>query len=771
MRFLRFLPALVFLLTLRLAAQQAPGLIPQPKQLNLREGQFDLPERLLLVARKSAEVDMARALQVQLKSIGITADIRKKVKKSSGPAIVFKLSSKSGLTAEAYRLDIDPGRINLTAAQPAGLFYGLQTLVQLLPPDAAQRAQWRVPALAIDDAPRFRWRGLHLDVSRHFFPVEFVKKMIDITAAYKLNTFHWHLTDDQGWRIEIKKYPRLTSVGGCRKETQVAKNRNPFVGDSTPHCGFYTQEQVREVVAYAKTRFVTIVPEIEMPGHCLAALAAYPELSCLGRPLETGTRWGGWDDIFCTKDSVFQFIDGVLEEVCALFPGPYIHIGGDEVSKPRWKACPRCQQTMQREGLKNESELQSYFIRRAEKMLQQRGKRLVGWDEILEGGLAPDATVMSWRGESGGLTAAQQGHEVVMTPGFSLYLDFYQGDPATEPLAICCYTGLEKVYHYDPVPADLPAEKRAYVIGCQANIWSEYIKTPEHAEYMAFPRALALAEVAWTDPARKDWADFNRRLSNQWARLDAKGVHYRVPTPAGVISQMTTDPALTLSLDAGVRPASVRYRVGEEASGPGLLQMALGPDTRDLRLRLEPGEKTRIEAQTVLPNGRKSPLVIAQLERLPAPLPGMTPATRLLRGLKSLIWDHTYPNLEALPTQGGNVRILEEARPPLDVNYLANWGFRLNGYLRIDSAGVYGFHLNSPDMTELLVDGQSLFRLAETPAAGVDLKGEKMLDAGLHRFELRAAGGNFKRRSAVKWTRPGRAGIEAIPNTALYRDE
>ena len=714
---------------------------------------------------------MARALQTQLRALGIATTLQKKAKKRSGPVIVFKLNAKAGAGAEGYRLNIAAQRIDLSAARPAGLFYGLQTLLQLLPPDAARRDQWRIPALSIADEPRFRWRGLHLDVSRHFFSVEFVKKMIDLAASYKLNTFHWHLTDDQGWRLEIKKYPRLTGVGGCRKETQVAKNRNPYIGDGTPYCGYYTQEEVKAVVAHAQARFVTVVPEIEMPGHCLAALAAYPEFSCLGKPVETGTRWGGWDDIFCTKDSVFQFIDDVLEEVCALFPSPYIHIGGDEVSKPRWKACPHCQETMRREGLKDEAALQSYFIRRAEKMLQRRGKRLVGWDEIIEGGLAPDATVMSWRGESGGYHAAQQGHDVVMTPGFSLYFDFYQGDPATEPLAICCYTGLEKVYHYDPVPTDLAVDKRHHVIGCQANMWSEYIKTPETAEYMAFPRALALAEVAWTPVARKDWADFNRRLSNHWPRLDAKQVNYRVPTPAGVVSQIINAPEANLSLDAGVRPASVRYNTGEAGLAQGALQVPLSAETQTLRLRLEPGEKTRLEAQTVLPNGRKSPPTVAQIERLAAPLPGMAPHNRLLGGLKSLIWDHTFATLEALPQTGGNVRIIEEARPPLDVNYLANWGFRLSGYLRIDTAGLYTFHLTTPDMMALLIDGQPLFQQPTTPAAPVDLSGEVTLSAGLHRLDLQAAGGGFKRRNPIKWAKPGRSGVEAIPGTLLFRSE
>jgi hexosaminidase len=368
---------------------------------------------------------------------------------------------------------------------------------------------------------------MHLDVVRHFFPLEFVKKYIDLMARYKMNTFHWHLTDDQGWRIEITKYPKLTEVGGCRKETMVAKNFKPYVGDNTPVCGFYTQAEAREIVQYARERFITVIPEIEMPGHATAAVTAYPELACTPGPFEVATYWGVFEDIYCPKEETFAFLDEVLAEVTSIFPSQYIHVGGDEVPKVRWKESPIAQEIIKREGLKDESELQSYFIRRVEKMLNARGRRLIGWDEILEGGLAPDATVMSWRGTQGGIAAARQGHDVIMTPNSHLYFDHYQGDPATEPLAIGGNSPLEKVYAFEPMPAELTGAEARHVLGAQANLWTEYIPTPQQAEYMVFPRLLALAEVVWTPAQLRELEAFRVRLAGQLKALDRLGVAYR----------------------------------------------------------------------------------------------------------------------------------------------------------------------------------------------------------------------------------------------------
>lgn len=428
---------------------------------------------------------------------------------------------------EEYSLDVTPDGAELRARTDRGMYYGIQTLRQLITPDGC------LPAVRIEDAPRFAYRGLHLDVSRHFFPPAFIKKYIDVMSALKLNTFHWHLTDDQGWRLEIQKYPRLTEVGGWRKETIVGHARTGTqTYDGTPHGGFYTQEDAREIVGYARERGVTVLPEIEMPGHAVAALAAYPELACTPGPFEVRTTWGISEDVMCPSDATFAFLEDVLREVMAIFPSEYIHIGGDEVPKARWKVSAVAQEIIRREGLGDESGLQSWFVRRIERFLNANGRRLIGWDEILEGGLAPNATVMSWRGTAGGIAAARERHDVVMCPQEDLYFDHYQADPATEPLAIGHFTSLEDTYAYEPVPVGLTPEQAAHVIGTQGCVWTEYMPTSDHVEYMTYPRALALAELAWSPREARDPDSFRARLGPALARLDRLGVRYRPPGEA-----------------------------------------------------------------------------------------------------------------------------------------------------------------------------------------------------------------------------------------------
>jgi hexosaminidase len=389
---------------------------------------------------------------------------------------------------------------------------------------------WRIPCVEIEDIPRFGWRGAHLDVARHFMPKSFIKKFIDLLALHKLNTFHWHLTEDQGWRIEIKRYPRLTEVGAWRKETVVGHYRsveNP-VYDGRPHGGFYTQEDISEIVAYAQERCINVIPEIEMPGHAQAAITAYPELGNTGRPAEVRTIWGISEEVFNVNETTIEFLQNVLTEVLELFPSEFIHIGGDECPKRQWRESPDAQARMRELGLADEEELQGYFIRRMDTFLTGRGRRLVGWDEILEGGLAPNATVMSWRGEDGGIAAAKAGHDVVMAPNIYTYLDYYQSeDWETEPLAIGGYVPLEKVYHYEPVPAALSAAEGRHVLGTQGQLWTEYMPDYRQVEYMAFPRLCALAEVAWTPPQHKDYGEFSSRLTAHLKRLDVLDVNYR----------------------------------------------------------------------------------------------------------------------------------------------------------------------------------------------------------------------------------------------------
>jgi len=437
---------------------------------------------------------------------------------------------------EEYELIVTKKQVTINAGTSDGLFRGIQTLRQLLPAEIESKektksVKWTVPCVKINDYPRFAWRGMHLDVSRHFFDVDFVKRYIDLIAMHKMNVFHWHLVDDQGWRIEIKKYPKLTETGAWRvdREDKLWNEREAQKpGEKATYGGFYTQEQVKEIVAYAAERHITIVPEIEMPAHVTSALAAYPQYSCTGGPF-TVTTGGVWPitDIYCAgNDSTFKFLENVLTEVMDIFPSEYIHIGGDEAARAEWKKCPKCQARIRKEGLKDEAELQSYFIKRMEKFVSSKGRKIIGWDEILDGGIAPGAAVMSWRGFEGGIAAAKSGHKVVMAPVSHCYFDYYQGDPTTEPLSIGGYTTLAKVYSFEPVPQELTPEEARYVIGAQANLWTEYISTPSHAEYMVLPRMTALSEVLWSPAEKRNWSDFSKRLINMYRRFDLMGVNY-----------------------------------------------------------------------------------------------------------------------------------------------------------------------------------------------------------------------------------------------------
>lgn len=432
---------------------------------------------------------------------------------------------------ETYRLDVEPQLVTLRAPKAAGLFHAVQTLRQLLPSDIFSptlvSCQWAIPCVAVEDRPRFSWRGGHLDVCRHFFPVEVVKRFIDMLALHKFNRFHWHLTDDQGWRIEIKRYPRLTEVGAWRKHTMIGHGDNRHHQyDDTPHGGFYTQDQVREVVAYAAERGILVVPEIEMPGHAQAAIAAYPELGNEGTSVDVSGEWGISEIIFNVEESTFEFLQNVLLEVLDLFPSPYIHIGGDEVPKTQWNESERAQAYMRAHNLPDADALQSAFIRRMDDFLNAQGRVLVGWDEILEGGLAENAIVMSWRGEEGGIAAAGQGHDVIMTPEGNVYFDHYQFDPTSEGLAIGGLTTLKDVYSYEPVPPTLTPEQAAHVLGSQGQLWTEYMPTAERLEYMAYPRFFALAEVLWSPRERGPYADFLQRMRAHAKRLDLLGINY-----------------------------------------------------------------------------------------------------------------------------------------------------------------------------------------------------------------------------------------------------
>jgi hexosaminidase len=503
------------------------SIIPKPLSVTKGPGQFLVNSNTRILVDEN---------NTDLKAIGqmLSDHIRqlsgKQVNVSTGSTKTnsIVLTTKGAIDSlgdEGYSLNVSQQNIIIKAKAASGVFYGCQTLYQLLPAEVAVNSQLSFPGVQIKDKPRLEWRGLMLDVGRYFYSVNFLKKYIDLMAMHKLNTFHWHLTEDHGWRIEIKKYPRLTEIGAQRQGTQFS--RFPGHINNTPHWGYYTQDQIREVVAYAKSKFVTVVPEIEMPGHTLAALAAYPELSCSGGPFTVPVPWAIQKDIYCAgNDQTFEFLQDVLSEVADLFPGSVIHIGGDEAPKDRWKTCAKCQARIKKEGLKDEHELQSYFIRRIENFLLTKNKKIIGWDEILEGGLAPKAMVMSWRGTKGGIEAAKQKHDVVMTPAAYLYLDYYQGDPYLEPPAIGGLLPLRKVYSYEPVPEELTAEEGKYVKGVQGNVWCEFIHSPAKVEYMTFPRAAALAEISWTAPALKNWDDFILRMETLYKRYDLAGINY-----------------------------------------------------------------------------------------------------------------------------------------------------------------------------------------------------------------------------------------------------
>lgn len=495
-------------------------IIPLPAEATVMKEKADLST--LSIAATGAEAQqMTPILEsiLKAKNFAITAD--------GGKKLSLELVQDSTIKTEGYRLNVDDKGVSITASSGAGLFYGVQSFLQLVNAYGPQ-----MPVVKVNDYPRFEYRGMHLDVGRHMFPVEEVKKYIDLLAVHKMNRFHWHLTEDQGWRIEIKKYPALQEVAAYRKETVIghagtANRNNKKDFDGKRYGGYYTQEEVKEIVKYAQDRYITVVPEIEMPGHALAALSAYPALGCTGGPYEAATTWGVFDDVFCAgKEETFAFLEGVMDEVITLFPGKYIHIGGDESPKTRWEKCPHCQKRMKTENLKDEHALQSYFIQRMEKYLNSKDRQIIGWDEILEGGLAPNATVMSWRGEEGGIAAAKQNHDVIMTPGNWCYFDHYQDTTGNEPLAIGGYTPVSEVYSYEPVPSQLSAAEAKHVLGAQANVWTEYIPTSEHLEYMVYPRGVAMAEVLWTQKDKKDYDSFLKRMKSHFKLLDELKVNY-----------------------------------------------------------------------------------------------------------------------------------------------------------------------------------------------------------------------------------------------------
>ncbi len=733
---------------LAVGAQTCRGdVIPRPASVVCSDGVFSLNKNTQIVAVDENGRKAAQALNDQMRrNNGFTLRVRSKTPQRNYVAFLPPSSAFQDVTrvAGSYAMRVEPNRIRIEGSE-AGHFYGVQTLSQMLP--ISKDDKIKIPAATIIDRPRFKYRGMHLDVARHFMPVSFVKKFIDLISQYKFNSFHWHLTDDQGWRIEVKKYPRLTEIGSKRPETMKDKNFSPFLGDGTLHEGFYTQEQIEDVVKYAKERHVTVIPEIELPGHASAALAAYPQFGC--KPdykYRVQTTWGTFKEVFCPTDETFKFLEDVLEETISLFPdSPYIHIGGDEVLKDLWKESAFVQELKKREGLKDENEVQSYFVRRIEKFINSKGRKMIGWDEILEGGLAPNATVMSWRGMRGGIAAAKSKHDVIMTPTDFAYLDYGQGDPNYEPINIGNHLSLEKVYSFEPIPKELSAEESAYVIGAQGNIWTEHMKTPDKVEYMALPRMLALAEVVWSRPEDKNFADFSRRIATQYPRLDKQNINYRIAEPEGLQNTVTANEKVSVTL----RPAEgTRVHYTTDGSAPNERSAVY---ESPVEIALAQGETAIFKTVVVNAAGRKSGIYAGTIMRDKMAEP-LAPSGELKAGVtyeitargKTTAGDANRKSSESRSIQLTQFAPLYDMQQPYDVKF--------NGLFSAPEDGIYEFQIETTGRTKVSVAKRS----AEADGAGTMTTFSLLvpLRKGLHPFSLqqnhRGGDATLNLRTAIK---------------------
>lgn len=740
------------------------GIIPAPKSVKKTVGEFTLNKETAIMYENAEDLKTAQLFHDFLKeNYAIDLVIAKNFIQAPKSAVRFDGSNYSG-KSEGYNLSIDKTQILLAGKGP-GLFYGMQTLMQLLP--LAKASLYKIPCAEIQDEPRYGYRGLHLDVGRHMFPVSFIKKYIDLIAQYKLNTFHWHLTEDQGWRIEIKRYPKLTQVGGYRDQTVLGHfhDRMPQYFDKTPYGGFYTQEEVKEIVAYATSKYITVIPEIEMPGHSLAALASYPELACGDNPgpFKVAQKWGIFEDIYCAgKENTFTFLQNVLSEVIELFPSTYIHIGGDEAPKTKWSKCKYCQKRIRDNKLKDEHELQSYFITRIEKFLNSKGRQIIGWDEILDGGLAPNATVMSWRGVQGGISAARQKHKAIMTPDTYLYLDHYQGNPVQEPLAIHGFTSLAKTYSYNPTPDNLPAEMHQYIAGVQANVWTEYIKTTDKIEYMLLPRLLALSEVAWTPIQRKNFKDFSEnRVPDHLARLEQDGKNYRVPTAIGIADTTIITSEYTLNLTAPVKGAKIYYTLDEYTPNQTSL-LYDKPVTIQIPIREERVLKTRV----ISSYGKESAVTTTILNNF-EPMPPQ-PVSNLKPGLKYFYLPGRFELAANIDTGA-----LKEIGTVSTINLnkgrgkARSYALVFNGYINVPEDGSYIFTALSDDGSQVVIDDKVVVN-NDGKHTTFELSGATRLSKGYHKIQIRYFQIGGQSNLKVTWTPPGGKQPTEIPANLLF---
>lgn len=683
---------------------QGINIIPTPQSLVQHDGFFRLGSNTAIAAASPEAKTVAEFFAAKMRTAtGLNIQVAEKgnIQLSVDPSLDVA-------NDEGYTLDVTKDGAVVVAKTAQGLFYGMQSFLQLLPaeiesPSKVNGIAWQAPAVSIKDAPRFGYRGIMLDPCRHFMPVENVKKYLDVLSLFKMNRMHWHLTDDQGWRIEIKKYPKLTEIASKRID-----------GEGTEHSGYYTQEEIKEIVKYAADRFITVVPELELPGHEMAAIAAYPNLSCKGEQGTPRVIWGVEDIVMCPgKEDMFTFLQDVIDEMVPLFPSEYFHIGGDECPKISWKNCPLCQKRIKEEGLKADSKhsaeerLQSYVIQRMEKYLATKGKKIIGWDEILEGGLAPSATVMSWRGEDGGIAAALMDHTVIMTPGGNgMYLDAYQGDSKIEPVTIGGYTLLEKTYSYDPIPDTLVAMgKSNYILGVQGNTWSEYMYDEAKRDYMVFPRILAVAEIGWTNLDSKDYKDFERRIENAYVRLDGHAINYHIPQPEqpnGSCNFVAFTDKASLEFKT-TRPIKMVYTL--DGSEPT-------PVSTAYTAPIEITETTTLKIASVLPSGKMSPIRTIQVEKQ-----SLAPAKEVAKttpGLNMEVTDGMYLNVKELEaaqkeTKKSVIKDLKEIRSVVKTSEsmrgVNQYAAVATGYVNIPEDGVYFI---SSDLEEVWIDGKLL---------------------------------------------------------------
>jgi hexosaminidase len=742
------------------------SIIPRPLEAKKEAGKFIIDNNTVIkIDKNNAEIKkIAEYFNDRFNTVsGRLLSIKEDIPQGSKAIIITKKGADPKLGKEGYELLVHDDMIELRAEGEAGLFWAVQTLFQLMPEQIygnkkSDVKEWIIPGAYIKDEPRFKWRGMHLDVGRHMFPVEFIKKYIDYLAMHKFNTFHWHLTEDQGWRIEIKKYPKLTTIGAYRDSTLIGHSGRSNKYDGKRYGGFYTQDEVREIVKYAADRYITVVPEIEMPGHSVAALTAYPELSCTGGPFHVRTTWGISKDIYCAgNDSVFTFLENVLTEVMELFPSKVIHIGGDEAPKERWEKCSKCQKRIKDEGLKDEHGLQSYFITRIEKFLNSKGRHIIGWDEILEGGLAPNAAVMSWRGIEGGIAAARQNHDVVMTPTDYCYFDYYQEDPQSEPLAIGGLLSTEKVYSYEPLPHELDEEQAKHILGAQGNVWTEYIYTPEDVEYMTLPRMTALSEVVWTKKDLKDFDDFSERLGKQYLRLDQIGCNYFISGLKGVDSKNVFIDKKKVHLKGNFPGSEIYYTLdGSEPDVNSALYSAPFEIDRQVTLKAKEFFNGKSVGKTFTAEFTKeTPLKSVQVEDVKN---GLSFQYFLLKeGI-----DSTVQLMNFKANSSGTLDAFKFPSKKMPEYF----GMIYEGFIKIPETGVYTISIISNDGTKLYLGDKLLVN--NDGMHGPEMRrGQIALEEGFFPVKLYyfQAGGGSK--LEVRWSGPG-INNEIIDGKYLY---